>query len=112
MNELGRLSGFGGGEGCLASHVIDVEIPIIQQLLSVPTTQALAVVGLQLQLSIAPDVVQVFADGLEVVARTWEYLNDRLRRPPDSPLDLLQLRRRQSAARLAWPASAIANDVQ
>jgi hypothetical protein len=33
------------GEGSLASHVIDVEIPVVQEVLSYPTTQVLTVVG-------------------------------------------------------------------
>src|ERR1035441_8479182 len=52
MDQLGWLSSFGGGEGCLSPHVVDVEIPVVQQPLSDPTAQALTVIGLQFQLSV------------------------------------------------------------
>ena len=112
MDELWRLSALRGGEGSLASHVVEVEIPVVQEILSYPPTQAITVIGFEFQFSIAPDVVQVFAHGLEVVAGTRQYLHHRFRRPPDSPPDLLHLRRRHSAARLARPTAAIARDVQ
>lgn len=51
MDQLWRLFPVGAGEGCLTTHVIDVEIPVIQQRLSAPTAQALSVVRFELKLT-------------------------------------------------------------
>src|ERR1035438_7995208 len=56
MDKLGWLSAFGDGEGCLTPHVVDVEVPVVQQRLTDPIAQALAVIGFQFQLSVAPKV--------------------------------------------------------
>jgi hypothetical protein len=112
MDQLGWLSAACRGEVGLAPYIVKVEIPVVQKVLSYSTAQALTVIGFQFQLSVAPDVVEVFAHCLKIVAGARQYLHDRLRRPADSPPDLLQLRWRQSAARLARPTAAIAHDVQ
>jgi len=46
LDELGRLSARRGGEGGLPSHVVQIEVPVVQEVFAYPTTQALAVVGL------------------------------------------------------------------
>src|SRR5580658_1464661 len=94
MDQLGWLSAVRCGEVGLATYIVEVEIPVVQKVLSYWTIQAITVVGLQFKLSVTPDVVEVLAHCLKIVAGTRQYLHDGLRRLPDSPPDLLHLRRR------------------
>lgn len=78
MDQLGRLSTFRRGECCLTPHVVDIEIPVIQERFSAATSRALAVIGFELEFSVAADVVEVFAHRLEVIAVARQYLYDCL----------------------------------
>ncbi|MGC2463249.1 MAG: hypothetical protein WA446_20115 [Steroidobacteraceae bacterium] len=112
MDELARTSAFGGGEGCLTPHVVDVEVPVAQQRLTDPTAQALTVIGFQFQLSVAPDVVEVFAHGLEVAVIARQHLYDCLRGSLDGPPDLLYLCRRKPTTRLAGASATVGDQIE
>src|SRR5580692_2509877 len=59
MDQLGWLSPVRCGEVGLATHIVEVEIPVVQKILSHSTTQGITVVGLQFEVSVTPDVVEV-----------------------------------------------------
>src|SRR5271155_1853895 len=84
VNQLRWLSALGGGEGCLTTHVVDIEVPVIQQRSSGPSAQALTIVGFKFELAVTPDVVEMLAHRLEVVAIPREHLHDHFWRSLDS----------------------------
>ena len=67
-------------------------------------------VAFQFQVPPPTDVVDVLADGLQVVAAPGQYLHDRLRRAVDGQADLLNLRWREPVCR-PRTAPCVAGDV-
>jgi hypothetical protein len=68
MNELWRLSAVRGTECFLSPHVVDIEVPIVQEVISHPAAKTLSVVGFQFELSFATDIVHVFTHRFKIVA--------------------------------------------
>jgi hypothetical protein len=112
VDELRRLSALGTGEGCLTPHLVDIEIPIVQERFAAPTAQVLSVVGLERKFSVPPDVVQMLAHRLEVVAIPREHFYNRFWRSLDGPADLLDLRRCEVRAGLSRASASAGYQVE
>ena len=76
------------------------------------TAQALTVIGFQFQLSVASDVVEVFAHGFEVVAVARQHLYDCFWGSLDGPPYLLYLRLGELSSGLAGASATVGDQIE
>jgi hypothetical protein len=112
VNQLWRLSASRGSESGLAPHIVDVEIPIIQEDHSGSPSPRFSIVGLEAKFSIPADVVDMFTRSSQISAGARQHFDDHFRRTLHSPPDVFHLCVRQSATILTRTTPPVAHNIE